>query len=216
MIQHESEQRQREATVELDGVAAEVGQTAIAIITAESVLEQIPIAKIGLAVWKTVSSIRDQLLMKRLEIFLRNLASVGAGDRRAMVNRLSSDTDFNADVGEHLVELLDRVDGQRKPAMLGAVFAAFARGEINVKMLRRLNNAIERLPIVEIGTVRSLANASHVVGETSRENAEDLEGVSLQALLSAGLAVINSGYGGSVYSLNPVGDKFIELNLDNL
>jgi hypothetical protein len=214
--QHQSEQRQREATDELNDVAAEVAQAAITVITAESILEQIPIAKVGLAIWKTVSSIRDQLLMKKLEIFLRNLASVASEDRRAMVRRLNDDPTFKEDVGDHIVELLDRIDGQRKPAMIGAVFAAFARSEINVKMLRRLNNSVERLSIVEVGAVRSLANAPHIVGETKRENAEDLEDISLQALLSAGLAALNSGYGGAVYSLNPVGIKFVELNLDNV
>jgi hypothetical protein len=35
------------------------------------------------------------------------------------VTRLAADTNFSEDLGEHLIELLDRVDGRRKPAMVG-------------------------------------------------------------------------------------------------
>jgi hypothetical protein len=213
--EHQSEHRQREATDELNDVAAEMAQAAITIITAESVIEQIPIAKIGLAVWKTVSSIRDQLLMKKLEIFLRNLASIAAEDRRSMLQRLNDDPDFKEDVGDHIVELLDRIDGQRKPAMIGAVFAALARGEINVKMLRRLNSAIERLQSIEIPTVRRLSgNPFFLQSETEKKG--DIDPESLQALVNAGLAMALAVFDGTRFTVTETGKVFVRLNLDTI
>jgi hypothetical protein len=214
--EHQSENRQREATDELNDVAAEVAQAAITIITAESVLEQIPIAKIGLAVWKTVSSIRDQLLMKKLEIFLRNLASIAAEDRRSMIQRLNDDPDFKEDVGDHIVELIDRIDGQRKPGMIGAVFAAFAHGEINVKMLRRLNSAIERLQSIEIHSVRQLSdNPIFLLAGREREG-EDVDAESLQALTNAGLAMALAVLDGTRFTITETGKVFVRLNLDTI
>jgi len=101
----DSKQRKADATNELNDVAAEIGQSAVSVITSQEILEHVPVLKVGLAVWKMVGSVRDRLLMNKLEIFLRGFSHVAVEERRLMVQRLQDDPIFHEDVGEHLIEL---------------------------------------------------------------------------------------------------------------
>jgi hypothetical protein len=207
-----SDQREREALAVLDDVAAEVGQSAIEVILSEDVLQHLPFVKGLVAVSKSVVSIRDKFLMRKIESFLRSLASIPQETRRDMIRRLEEDPVYTETVGEHLVELLDRLEGRRKAAIIGHALAAFARKEIDLTMLRRLENVTDRLPAMEIDTVRLFVNAgnSHPAeGEFDQE--------SVQALMNAGLAEsVSTSPGGGRREERPntTCRKFVELDLD--
>jgi hypothetical protein len=207
-----SDQREREALAVLDDVAAEVGQSAIEVILSEDVLQHLPFVKGLVAVSKSVISIRDKFLMRKIESFLRSLASIPQETRRDMIRRLEEDPVYTETVGEHLVELLDRVEGRRKAAIMGHALAAFARKEIDRTMLRRLENVTDRLPAMEIDTVRRFVNSSNNQPERDLIDPE-----SIQAMVNAGLAssVSTSPLGGRrTFIANVTCQKFVELNLD--
>lgn len=103
--------------------------------------------------------------------------------------------------------LLNRIDSHRKPAMIAAVFTAFAKQEIDTATLNRLLATIESLPSFEVETVRRFNNASP-------EERSDIALESLQALVNAGLATTQSTYGGLVYQPNQTCNTFVNLNID--
>jgi hypothetical protein len=210
----DSKQREADATNELNDVAAQIGQTAISVITSQEILEHVPVLKVGLAVWKMVGSVRDRLLMNKLEIFLRGFAHVAVEERRLMVQRLQDDPILHEDLGEHLIELLDRIDGKRKPAIIASVFAAFAESKIELKMLRRLCSAVERLPIYEINVVRDLQDYNSTKNEMAKEPRNIPDRTSLLALVNAGLAEPESFASGIGYELSDTGKAFVDLELD--
>jgi hypothetical protein len=203
----------REALIELDDVAVEFGQSAIEAITSEDIFAHLPVFKGILAAVKTVASIRDRLLTKKIETLLRRLADIPREDRLDMIRQLEEDPTHTETVGEHLVELLDRLEGQRKAAIAGDAFAAFARKEIDRKMLRRLLTAVDRLPAMEIDIVRRFVNS------TNNQPERDLiDHESIQALIGAGFATsyTPSTIGGSrtIYQASLTCQKFVELDLD--
>jgi hypothetical protein len=133
-----SEEREQRATDALNDSAADIGNEAIAILTSMDVLEHVPIVKFGVAVVRAAQSIRDQLLLKKIQAFIFGMSGTTREQRAHMIERLSTESHYAESVGEHLVELLDRIDGRRKALMCAAVFAAFARREIEGPMLYRL------------------------------------------------------------------------------
>jgi hypothetical protein len=208
-----SDQRKQEALAAVDDIAVEVSQSAIEVITSADIFAHLPFIKGLLAAAKSVMSIRDRLLMRKIETLLRRLAYIPQQDRLDMIRRLEDDPAYTESVGEHLVELLDRLEGQRKSAMAGDVFAAFAMKEIDLKMLRRLLNAIERLPAMEIDTVRRF------VDSTNNQPERDLiDPESIQALINAGLAtsytITPIGGNRTLYQANATCQRFVELDLD--
>jgi len=201
---------------ELNDVVAAYGEAALQALHIEDLLGHIPVFKTGLAAAKLIGSLRDHLLLGKIGTYLHAISAIPAAERRGMVERLAADPDFNEDVGEHLIELLDRVDGRRKPAMIGAVFAAFAFEEISVKTLRRLNSAIQDLPAAEIGAVRLLDTYNRSRSELAQEKTQLPERESMQAIANAGLAEPVGLAGGISYGLNETGAAYLKLELDRI
>ena len=201
---------------QFDDVAAEYAEAALQALHVDDLLEHIPVFKSGLVAAKVIGSVRDHLLVKKIAIYLHAISVIPANDRRTMVARLAADPSFSGDLGEHLIELLDRLDGRRKPAMVGAVFAAYAFESIDSKMLQRLNAAIHNLPSMEISAVRLLDTFNRINAERAKTPRVSPDRLSMQALANAGLAEQDNSPGGLWYKLNETGDKFLELELDSV
>ena len=98
------------------------------------------------------------------------------------------------------------------PAILGDIFAALARGQIDVPTLQRLVSTVERVPTHEIDTVRKLVESR---SDAPARQAIDRE--SIQALIAAGLVDISAGspIGGRLaYNSTQTAETFVRLELD--
>jgi hypothetical protein len=221
-----SQDREQHAADALTDGAAEIGEQAIAVLLHEEVLEHIPVIKLGVAAARAMRSVRDQLLLRKILAMLRGLSSVSREQRADLIRRLEENRDYSETVGEHLVELLDRIDGRRKALMVGAVFAAFARNEIDRPMLYQLTHAIETLPLVVARSGRNLLEEGNYLPgmaapvpdqRSSKPNARSFtpDLTSLSLLAAAGLAFGQSVYGGISYNLTESGVAFFgKLRLD--
>jgi len=194
----------KESAIEIAKEYAEIGIDAV---LSEGVLKDIPVVNTLVALGKIGVSIHDRILVKKLLAFLGNLQSIGAQERADMVQRLESDASYGRKVGEHVIELLDRIESHLKPRMVAAVFKAYAASRIDGDMLHRLNNSIERIPLFEIPNLRKFSDAPP-------KQRLDFNPSSLQAFMNAGLAVVGSGYGALVYKPSDVCSTFIDLDLD--
>ena len=171
------------------------------------ILENVPIFKTFVCVGKIGITVSDMILAKKLMDFLTALNELPAAKRQKMVEKLESDPKYERKVGEHLIELLDRIDSHLNTKMLAKVFIAYANREIDALMLQRLNLAIERLPNFEIGTVRKFRNSEKDVRKQMDEG-------TLHNLINAGLAKERQSYGGGVYVPTELMEIFLQLNLD--
>ena len=113
------------------------------------------------------------------------------------------------EVGEHIIELLDRLESHLKPRMAAFVFKAYSASRIDGDMLHRLNHAIETIPLFEVQNVRKFNDASE------KERLK-FDPTSLQAFVNAGLAHVLSGFGALVYQPNNVCAMFLALDLDRI
>jgi hypothetical protein len=217
-----SEEREQRATDALTDSAAEIGEEAMAVLTGMDVLEHIPIAKLGVAAVRAAQSIRDQLLLKKIQAFLYGMSGTTREQRANMIERLSEESHYAESVGEHLVELLDRIDGRRKALMSAAIFAAFARLEIERPTLYRLTHAIVAVSPLSFRDARNLlgegpflSGKSDDADSQSRKRSYQPAIASLEQLSAAGLVSAQSVWGGMLYELTDVGRMFIErLRLD--
>ncbi len=198
----------RKAKEAISDVLQEWGQLALEAMRSDNVLDRIPAVKTVAAFAKAAIGIKDRIFTRKLEKFLTGLSDVAPDERREMVRRLEADPAYGRKIGEHIIELLDRIESHRKPSMLGAAFAAFAARQIDETMLHRLSAAIDRLPTIEIDTVRKFANS------TLPQERQRIDPLSLQGLANAGLLTPGSAFGGTAYDLNRIGETFVTLDLD--
>jgi hypothetical protein len=216
-----SEEREQRAIDLLDDSAADIGEEAIAVLTGMDVLEHVPVAKFGVAVFRAAQSVRDHLLLKKIQAFVFGMSGATREQRATMIQRLSTESHYAESVGEHLVEMLDRIDGRRKALMCAAVFAAFARDEIERRMLYRLTHAISVVSLLNLRDARNLWEEGPFLPNTTdpgnqlKRRSHQPEIASLVQLSAAGMVSGQSVYGGMLYDLTDVGRMFIErLRLD--
>src|SRR5690242_13937745 len=106
---------------QLIDLKVEFAQRALEVITGSDVLKAIPVVKLAVVAIQAALSVRDEILLKKLETCLTALADVPAEDRRLMLTDIEASPRYRRRVGEHIVELLDRMDSHRKPATVGEV-----------------------------------------------------------------------------------------------
>ena len=194
-----------------DGVvslATDAAELGIDSTLAEGVLRDVPFVSSLVSLAKVGFTIRDRLFVGKLLKFLAGLNHVPESDRRSMLEKLGNDPAFAHKVGEHLLELLDRIDSHRKPYMLARVFEAYAAGRIDAKLLQRLNHAIDRIPGYEIDSVREVLEMS-IFGQSMSGVSES----TFFGLQDAGLIRINTGFGGGT-GPTELCNVFVELDLD--
>jgi hypothetical protein len=110
-------------------------------LVSSEIASHIPGVKHLIAFARTLSAVRDRLLMVKLARFFKALSNVPLAERIVLSQSLEADSKYGRKVGEHILELLDPIDSERKPTMCGHVCAACARGEIDLTLLLRLPSA---------------------------------------------------------------------------
>jgi hypothetical protein len=188
-------------------IAAEYAEIGLDSLLSDGVLKEIPFVNSLVAITKVGLAVSDRLLVNKLLQFLSALNNVPHEKRREMVVRLEADKAFGQKVGEHILELLSRIEGKDKPNMVAKVFTAYADGKIDGKMLLRLNGAIERLPGSEIQNVRPFH-------ERSEQKPFEFDDYTGQAISISGLAKISAGLSGVFYESADLCETFLELELD--
>lgn len=192
-------------------IAAEYAEVGLDAVLSNEVLKEIPFVNTLVAVTKVGLTLSDRLLVNKLLKFLGALQGVSPDVHREMVARLESDPVFGRKVGVHVLELLSRIEGGRKPEMLAKVFAAYANGDIDATTLLRLNFAIERLPMSELAKLRPFYFPSD---GSPLLFGDDYAG---QAFLFSGLAKMSPRMGGSMaFETTHLGDTFLALKLDEV
>ena len=88
-----------------------------------------------------------------------------------------------------MIEILDRMESEKKPELAAKCFAAYAREEISFLDLRRILPALEKLPAFDLEEVR-------VFSETRIEDAMKMDESLLLAFVNAGLGKNNGGLDG--------------------
>jgi len=185
---------------ELKSLAGEYAELGIDQLIKEGVLKDIPVVNTVMALAKVGLTVRDHLLINKLMQFLGPLHDLDPKVRRDVVARLENDPNYGRKVGEHLIQLLDRIDTHKKPAMLARTFRAYAQGEIDAELFHRLNHAVVRTPWFEVPDIRKF----HDKAERLR-----LGSATKTDLFLAGLAT-------AAFEPTPVCEAFLELELDRV
>ena len=108
-------------------LASEYSEIALDSILQDGILKGIPVINTIIGISKASIAMRDRLLIKKIVQFLAGLNDVTFEKRIQMIIRLEQDTKFSQSVGEHILEILERVESHRKPIIIARVFAAYAK-----------------------------------------------------------------------------------------
>lgn len=170
------------------------------------VLKDIPLVNSLVGVFNATGSFRDQLLVNKIVRFLSQFSGVSQEERNAMVEKLNEDDKFSGKAGAAIIEIIDRMESERKPEYAAKFFAAYARNNISFEELRRILVALERIPSFDIEKLKDFVNSS-------LSGAFIMDEAILLAFVNAGLGINNGGLDGGVIIPTTLCKKFVLVGL---
>ncbi|TCJ14715.1 hypothetical protein EZJ19_09025 [Parasulfuritortus cantonensis] len=171
----------------------DLGEIGIDSLSESGVLREVPILKTALALGIAVGSVRDYFFAKKLLGFLRAYAAWTAEERAHLIARLDQDDEFGTRLGERLMDLLARLDDERKPELIAKAMRLYAQGTISAEQLQRVHHAIDRLLLCDLGKLEPFCRADDETRITDGDPA-------YANFIAAGLAYVSSGWdGGGVH-----------------
>jgi hypothetical protein len=185
---------------DLPSVIGEATEVIVDSLLEEGALRDLPVISSLIGVAKTWGTVKDHIFAKKLLAFLKQVATFENGEAIAAVRKWEHEHGFNEDVGETLVELLDRVDGNIKPRWIAIALKHYAEGSVTWEDLLRINNAIVRVLTCDLPILDSLSK-----GDFGMESADH---PAVLNLVSAGLCNLGHGYGGPIPEVTDLGLKF--------
>lgn len=169
-------------------------------ILTDGVLKDIPVIGTLISLGKAAGSVRNYFFAKKMLIFLNSMASLPLEERDSLVKKLDADENFRGSVGETIIELIARIDGEIKPLCVAIAFKHYAQETIDATELVRLNNAIARFMFCDFEKLNMLCDAIDPFSGPDDPAASNL--------INAGLCFTASGYNEGIVQPNSLCPKF--------
>ncbi|HGF7372234.1 TPA: hypothetical protein AB5E75_003443, partial [Vibrio cholerae] len=93
------------------------------------------------------SSIKNQLLLKKILLFINSQSDLSTEKRDDFLLQLESNPKEKIRIGEKLILVLDQADDMSKPELIGELFKAFVAQEFDFEIFSRLVDGVNRVPI---------------------------------------------------------------------
>lgn len=179
--------------------------------TPRALLSLIPALDVATRVYDLGCSIHNDLFLRKIVGFLNGCGDLTEGEKAEFREQLENDPDYRRRAGENILLILDRLDNFDKTELLGKVFAARVRGEIDEATFFRLATAISNTSITDLRTlVLSYEKIASYDPKARKPFADSLDAATSQALYAVGL-VRASGYTETTYLHNELGLRLIRL-----
>jgi hypothetical protein len=188
------------------GVGKEFLELGVDAVLESGALKEIPFVNSLVGIFSAAGVFRDHLLTTKLLRFISQLSEISKEERIALVERLNEDDKFAGKAGACIIEILDRMESERKPELAAKCFAAYAREEISFEELRRILFALERVPSFDVEKLGQFAKATI---EDSVKTDESL----LLAFVNAGLGKNNGGMDGGAVVPTALCKLFLRVGL---
>lgn len=182
----------------------DTAEAALDLVLDEGFLKELPLIGTVASLFAIGRNLRERLFLKKLLAFLREVNEVKQEERQAFAHLLESDRRRATKVGESLLLLLERLGETQKAILLGKFFAAYLKGQIDLKTFEQLGWALDRFFLQDIEGLKTLYAKNFPEQEVGARLAN--------AGLAAGSIIVPSGGAGWMsYYINDLGRKFVEL-----
>ena len=92
----------------LDEILSGIMEVGLDAILNEGVLQELPVIGTLTKIYRSGLAVRDKLFIQKLITFLKSLESIPAKERKKMIDKLETDSNFRTSVGENLISVAER------------------------------------------------------------------------------------------------------------
>lgn len=125
------------------GLLVELGEVAIDATIMDGIMKDVPLLGSILGITKTALSIKDKLFCKKLRSFLLQIESIDEKIRTEQIERIENDPKYKTKVGENLLYIIDKCDGNEKAIYVGQLFRYYLEQKIDYNEFLRASKCVE-------------------------------------------------------------------------
>jgi hypothetical protein len=130
---------------DLPTIAKDFAELAIDGILDDGILEDIPLVGSVIGIIKFSNSVNKHFAAKKLYKFLYQLNSVPQHLRVKKIDEINASQKYQSSVGEMIFEILDRIESDGKPEIVGKLFKAVIEERIDYLTYLRLSHIVKNL-----------------------------------------------------------------------
>ncbi|MCT8340447.1 hypothetical protein MG296_10305 [Flavobacteriaceae bacterium TK19130] len=154
---------------ELSSLAKDYTELALDGIIDDSALKEIPLVGTVIGVVKFGNSVNEYLFAKKIYKFLFQLHKIPLEKRIQKIDQINSSKKYQSKVGEKIFELLDKIDSDGKPEILGKLFGAVIEEKIDFLNYLRAAHIIKNIFYYDLVELKSHYDGRWIHGGVTDE-----------------------------------------------
>jgi hypothetical protein len=147
---------------ELPALAKDYAELAIDGILDDGVLKDVPLVGTIIGVMKFGNSVNKHLSAKKLYKFLFELHSIPLEKRIRKIEEINSSKKYQSSVGEMIFELLEKIESDSKPEIIGKLFRAVIEEKIEYQTYLRLAYIVKSMFYYDLLWIKENCNGLKV------------------------------------------------------
>jgi hypothetical protein len=128
----------------------EVGEVAIDSLLDDGIAKDIPVFGLVVKAHDAVTSIRSRIFAAKIYKFLKTIGQTSKSERDRIIDQISRKKGGTVAAGTAILDLIDKLDSEKKPELVGKLFNACAAGHITVDEYLRLADVISKVYLSDI------------------------------------------------------------------
>jgi hypothetical protein len=123
---------------EITGLTQEYGELAIDSFLDDGLLKDVPMVGSVVKAFSFANTLSKAIFTRKVYAFLFEAVTTTRDERQRFVDQIDGSQKFQRRVGDAIFEILERVDSEGKPAIVGRLFSAAVRGDLDYETFLRL------------------------------------------------------------------------------
>ncbi len=126
----------------------------------DGVLKDIPGLNIVHSIFKVNSTLREVTFVRKIASFFAEVGYVDEKFKNKFMSKYRSDPEYRKNVGEYIINALDRFDQIVKAEALGKIFAAYLKDEIKYTDFTRYSYALDKIDFHNISLLQQFYSSN--------------------------------------------------------
>lgn len=154
---------------DLVSLSKDFGEVAIDNVMDEGILRDIPVLGTVVGLIKFGNTINKYTTAKKIYRFLLQLHKIPVDKRLKKIEEINASEKYRSSVGEMILELLDRIESDGKPEIIGRLMAAVIEETIDYRTYLKCAHIIKKTFYYDLEDLKNVCDGEVVKGEINDE-----------------------------------------------
>lgn len=134
---------------------SELGEITLDAFTDNEIIKEIPIIGTATKILNIGNTINDRIFINKLLKFLKQLDNFENGTILKEIQHLDDSKIYNYKVGEKIIEIINRIDSDGKPEIIGRLFRNFIDRKIEYSIFLKFSDIVEKVFYYDLISLKS-------------------------------------------------------------